>query len=296
VSNHENSIAVRLENGRVRIDVPEIEERPSIIFVETPQGNVTIDEPGKYAINVTNENTQVTVREGTALIEADGESLELPPEARARSPTGLAPEGPLGTERNLVSNADFSRNISEWILNPWIVDLAAQPEGQVRVLETGGEDRLNVTRQGSGQAEVSIRQAVNEDVSELSSLRFLLNFKVLNQSLGVCGVKGSECPLFLRINYVDEGGSSNTWQQGFYAFGEVDASLTPDSCITCAMVQRPHLQIPLQQDYFYEIEDFRDELARQGRLPPRFIESISLVFSGHTFEVEVGDVALLAEE
>jgi len=62
------------------------------------------------------------------------------------------------------------------------------------------------------------------------------------------------------------------------------------------MVQDPHIRAPLQQNYFYEIEDFRDELGRHGRLPPRFIESISLVFSGHTFEVEVGDIAILVEE
>lgn len=296
VSNHENSIVVRLDDGRVRVDLPETEERPSIIFVETPQGEVTIAEPGKYAISVSNEDTQITVREGHAVVEAGGESLALETEARARIPTGSVPVGPLGTERNLVANADFGRETDEWIVNPWIVDLAAQPEGQVRVLENGGETRLNVARQGTGQAEVSIRQAVNQDVSELTSLRFLLNFQVLNQSLGVCGVKGSECPLFLRINYVDEGGASNTWQQGFYAIGEVDPELTPDSCITCAMVQDPHVKTPLQQNYFYEIEDFRDELARHGRLPPRFIESISLVFSGHTFEVEVGDIAILVEE
>ena len=56
------------------------------------------------------------------------------------------------------------------------------------------------------------------------------------------------------------------------------------------------VRVPLMQDYFFEVEDFREELARHGRLPPRFIESVSLIFSGHSFEVEVGDIALLAEE
>lgn len=296
VSNHDNFVSVRLDNGRLRITIPEDQDRPSATVIATPQGDVTIEEPGQYAVLVTNEDTQITVREGKAHIEAEGELLELPSGARARIPTGSAPVGPLGTERNLVSNSDFGNDTNEWIVNPWIVDLAAQPEGQVRVLNTGGESRLNVARQGVGQAEVSLRQVINEDVTGLSSLRFLLNFNVLNQGLGVCGVKGSECPLFLRVNYVDEGGASNTWQQGFYAFGDVDANLTPDSCVTCAMVQGSHIRVPLQQAYFFEIEDFREELARHGRLPPRFIESISLVFSGHTFEVEVGDIALLAEE
>ncbi|NJN55477.1 MAG: hypothetical protein HC804_12420 [Anaerolineae bacterium] len=181
-------------------------------------------------------------------------------------------------------------------MNPWIVDLAAQPEGQVRTLDVGGEPRLSIVRQGVGHAEVSLRQAINQDVSELTSLRLLLTFRVLGETLGVCGVKGSECPLFVRVNYVEEGGGSSTWQQGFYATGEVDPTVTPDICTTCAMVQGPHIRVPMQQDYFFEIADFREELARHGRLPPRYIESITLVFSGHAFEVEVADVALLAEE
>jgi hypothetical protein len=222
--------------------------------------------------------------------------LALQPESRARIPTGGPPEGPLGKERNLIHNGDFAQSREQWILNPWIVERAAQPEGQVRTLDVGGKPRLNITRQGIGHAEVSLRQVINQDVSELSSLRLLLTFRILNETLGVCGVKGSECPLFVRVNYVDEAGASNTWQQGFYATGEVDPNLTPDSCTTCAMVQGPHIRVPLQQDYFFEIADFREELARHGRLPPRLIESISLVFSGHGFEVEVADVALLAEE
>ncbi len=296
LSSNGRTFTVRLENGRIRFTMLEDEERPTTILIISPQGEVTIDQPGQYAIVVTNEDTQITAQAGEAVIAAADEQILLAAGARASIPTGSAPVGPLGTERNLIANGNFSQGTDEWILNPWIVDRAAQPEGQLRSLAVGGEPRLNVARQGVGQTEVSIRQSINEDVSGLSSLRLLLDFRILNHTLGVCGEKGSECPLYVRINYVDEGGASNTWQQGFYAFGEIDAKLTPDSCITCAMVQSPHIRVPMQQAYFFEVADFREELARHGRLPPQFIESISLVFSGHSFEVEVGDIALLAEE
>lgn len=297
-SSQGRELAIRLDSGRIRVDLNQDAERPAMILITTPHGEVSVAEAGQYAVVVTGEEgeTQVTVREGTAQIAAEGETMALSPGTRARIPAGSAPEGPLGTERNLIANGDFIRETAQWIVNPWIVDLAAQPAGAVRTLTVGGAPRLNVTREGIGHAEVSLRQAINQDVSELTSLRLLLTFRVLNETLGVCGVKGSECPLFVRINYVDENGASNTWQQGFYASGEVDANLTPDSCITCAMVQGPHIRVPLGQDYFFEIDDFRQELARHGRVPPRLIESIILVFSGHGFEVEVGDIALLAEE
>jgi hypothetical protein len=296
VSSHDHAITVRMDDGRLRLNLNEDLTRPFSVQLLTPQGEVLITEPGQYAILVTPEDTQVTVQVGQADILAAGEVLSLQPETRGRIPTGSAPVGPLGTERNLIVNGDFSRSREQWILNPWIVDLAAQPEGQVRTLDVGGEPRLNIVRQGVGHAEVSLRQVINQDVSELTSLRLLLTFRILNETLGVCGVKGSECPLFVRINYVDENGGSNTWHQGFYATGEPDPNLTPDICTTCAMVQGPHIRVPMQQDYFFEIADFREELARHGRLPPRSIESITLVFSGHGFEVEVADIALLAEE
>ncbi|MCL4265726.1 MAG: hypothetical protein KJ069_21110 [Anaerolineae bacterium] len=296
VSSHGRTLMARLDKGRVRVNLIGAETRPLAVRLETPQGELVLTEPGQYAVVVTAEDTQVTVQAGRADILAAGRTLVASAGSRARIPTGSPPEGPLGTERNLITNGDFGRSREQWILNPWIVERAAQPEGLVRTLDVGGDPRLNITRQGVGHAEVSLRQVINQDVSELTSLRLLLTFRILSETLGVCGVKGSECPLFVRVNYVDEAGGSSTWQQGFFATGEVDPNLTPDSCTTCAMVQGPHIRVPMQQDYFFEINDFRQELARHGRLPPRFIESVTLVFSGHGFEVEVDDIALLAEE
>ncbi|MCA9954746.1 MAG: hypothetical protein KC434_08505, partial [Anaerolineales bacterium] len=137
--------------------------------------------------------------------------------------------------------------------------------------------------------------SVNQDVAEVESLRLLVTFRILNQSLQVCGVLGSECPLFLRVNYVDGSGFSNTWQHGFYAVGEPIPDVQPDGCAICAMVQDTHERVTLGQEYFYDI-DLAAEIARQGRVPPRFIESVILVSSGHNFEVEVVDVSLLASD
>lgn len=296
LSNRSRQLVVRLDNGRVRFILAEATERPSTILLQTPQGEVVVNEPGEYAIIVNPEDTQVTVQAGMARVSARGRTIALSGGARARISNGEAPEGPLDAERNLIANGDFNLGRGQWILHPWIVDLAAQPEGQVLPVDMGGDSRLNIVRHGVGHAEVLLRQSINQDVGELASLRLLLTFHIVSQSLGLCGVKGSECPLVVRINYVDEEGVSRTWQQGFYAAGNVDPELSPDTCITCPFVQSPHIRVPLAQDYFFEIADFREELARHGRVPARFIESISLVFSGHDFEVEVSDIALLAEE
>ncbi|GJM42097.1 MAG: hypothetical protein DHS20C20_23790 [Ardenticatenaceae bacterium] len=297
VSDKENSLSFRLDNGRIRLTVPDFGERPSQLIIATPQSDITIQMPGQYTIIVNNDETQVTVQSGQVVVTAvDGSNgLTLVENQRAVVPTGASPRGPLETERNLLVNGDFSQELNRWTVFPWSVERADQPAGQVRILDAGDVPRLNIIRGGEGHADVLVRQSVNHDVAEIESLRLLVTFRIINQSLQVCGIAGSECPLFVRVNYVDGSGFSNTWQQGFYAFGDPILDGQPDGCDHCAMVQDTHEHAPLGQEYFYDV-DLGEEIARQGRVPPQFIESIILVSSGHNFEVEVVDVALLAAD
>jgi hypothetical protein len=297
VSDRTHALSLKLDDGRIRLTIPEFGERPSFVTIASPQSDVTIQTPGQYTIIVNNDETQVTVQTGALSVTAvnDGGTLALAENQRAVMPTGSGPVGPLETERNLIINSDFSQELNRWTIFPWNVERADQPAGHVRVLDAGDEPRLNISREGVGHADVQVRQSVNQDVAEVESLRLLVTFRILGQSLEVCGIDGSECPLFLRVNYVDGGGLSNTWQQGFYAVGEPVPDVQPDGCITCAMVQDIHERVPLGQEYFYDV-DLGEEIARQGRIPPRFIESIILVSSGHSFEIEVVDIALLAAD
>lgn len=297
VSDREHSLQLKLDNGRIRLTVPEFGERPSQIVIATPQSDITIGAAGQYTIIVNNEETQATVQTGALTITAveSEASLNLSENERGVVPTGGNPRGPLGTERNLIVNGSFNQELNRWTVFPWNIERADQSAGQVRVLDAGDEPRLNISRQGVGHADVQVRQSVNQDVADVESLRLVLTFRIINQSLEVCGIAGSECPLFIRVNYVDGGGFSNTWQHGFYAVGQPIPGVQPDGCAICAMVQDTHERVPLSQEYFYDV-DLGAEIARQGRIPPRFIESIILVTSGHSFEVEVVDVALLAAD
>ncbi|MEZ4517560.1 MAG: hypothetical protein R3C44_12260 [Chloroflexota bacterium] len=216
------------------------------------------------------------------------------PGQRAEVPTGGSPVGPLDPTRNLIRNGDFGDGLNDWSLFAWQVELEDEPKGTTEVVNEAGNPALRFARQGVGHADVRVTQSINTDVSDLGDLRLLLTLRVVDQSLGVCGVQGSECPLFVVVNYVDESGVSRVWQHGFYANGVVDDNLTPGFCVSCAVVQQAHERVPAGQLYFYEV-DLNDELARQGFLPPRYIESISLVGSGHSFISEVTDVSLIVE-
>jgi len=288
-------VRLNLKNGRVRLDVPETDERGVSLSISTPQGAVDLREPGRYTVEVNNDSTQVTVQErGLAAIVAAGESMTLRPGERAEVPTDSPPQGPLDPARNLVRNGDFSRGLEDWSLFAWQVERPDQPKGTTEVRTDDNDPTLRFAREGIGHADVRVTQSLNQDVSDVDTLRLLATLRVNAQSLGVCGVQGSECPLFVILNYVDETGVSRVWQHGFYAQGTVDDNLTPGACISCAVVQRAHERVPLEQLYFYEV-DLKEELASQGFLPPRIIESLTLVASGHSFDTEVSDVSLIVE-
>jgi len=286
-----------LQSGRVRVVVPEFGDRPLTLHFTTPHASATIEESGQYSLEVSDGGTQVTVLEmGRVLVEGGGQTMTLLPGQRVEVASGAAPVGPLDPARNLISNGDFSTGFQDWVVFAWQVERADQPEGMTEVRPIDGDQTLRFVRDGIGSTEVKISQTINQDVSGHRLLQLQLTLKIVRQSLEVCGTVGSECPLFVRVEYIDEGGINRTWQHGFYAAGIVNDNSTPDACTSCALIQqRPHERVPPNQLHYYEVE-LTEELARQGYLPPRFIQSIILVASGHTFETEISDVAFIVEE
>lgn len=296
ISNEPNRMNIDLQAGRVRLDVPSFTERPVELTLTSPHGGtVNIRDSGRYMLEVNNDSTQVTVQsDGTASVTAQNEMMELGPGQRAEIPENSAPQGPFNPARDLIRNGDFSAAFDNWSLFSWQVELPEQPKGETSIQANGGDPSIQFAREGVGHADVRVTQSINQDVSDYESLRLSSTLRIVNQSLGVCGVQGSECPLFIIVNYIDDSGISRVWQHGFYAQGTVDNNLTPAACISCAVVQRAHERVPLGQLFFYDV-DLRQEIASQGFLPPRVIESVTLVGSGHSFVTEVSDIALIVE-
>lgn len=295
-SDHPHRMNLYLQAGRVRLDIPPFGDRPLEVRVTTPQGGIIeMVEPGRYMLEEGSDTTQVTVQGGgVASVTSQGQTLSLAPGMRAEVSLGSPPTGPFDPARDLIRNGDFSAGLDNWALFAWQVELPDQPKGETTVRPNGGDPVLSFSRQGVGHADVRLSQSVNQDVSDFTSLRLSATLRVVEQSLGVCGVQGSECPLFLIVNYIDDSGVNRVWQHGFFATGTVDDNLTPGACISCAVVQRPHDRVPLGQLYFYDV-DLIQELASQGALLPRLIESLTLVGSGHSFTTEVSDVAMIVE-
>lgn len=294
-SSAEQRMDLRVDNGRILLTFLGTDEDTAEMRVLTPQGTISIRDPGQYSVDVNGDQTQVVVQEGRATAVAVNQSLALNERQRAVIPNEQPPVGPFTPARNLVQNGAFDNGFDGWAQYTWKVELADQPKGRTDIAVVEGEPALRFERGGVGHADARVRQSIDANVSDYESLRLLMTLRIQSQSLGVCGIQGSECPLFVRLEYVDANGVDQVWQHGFFATGEVNDNTTPGACISCAVIQSNHERVPLGQDYFYEV-DLREELARQGALPPSFVKSVSLIASGHSFITDVVDVALVVEE
>ena len=294
VSSAEQILELKLENGRLRLTLPERRGRPFLATIVTPQGRVVIRDPGQYHLEANTQETQVVVQEGRATITAAGETLGLLPDQRAELYPGAVPVGPLAPERNLIQNGDFNDRFDRWQIYQWTLELADQTEGKLEIVPVAGDPALRAIREGLGHADVELLQLINQDVTDFNSLLLEVDFRIVGQTLSVCGIDGSECPLIVRIEYDDVNGNSQVWWQGFYAVGQIDPEETPDSCTTCPSPRFAHYKVTPGQFSFFRT-DLIQSLAQQGFSPPSRINRIIVVTSGHSFEVEILNVALIAE-
>ena len=204
----------------MRFFLPFFEGRPVAVTLTTPHGQADVSDPGRYTVEVSADATQATVQnEGAAVVSAQGESLAVAPGQRVELAAGAPPSGPLDPARDLIRNGDFGQGLDNWASFAWRVELPDQPKGETSVSIDGGSSVLRFAREGVGHADVRVTQSINQDVSGYDSLRVSATLRVLNQSLGVCGVQGSECPLFIIVNYSDDSGVGRVWQHGFFAQG-----------------------------------------------------------------------------
>jgi hypothetical protein len=96
----------------------------------------------------------------------------------------------------------------------------------------------------------------------------------------------------LKIIYVDVGGGTQEWLQGFYYFFDPGIGLT--YCGTCA-VRYTHLLWPNAQWQTYPSDNLLTVFAANGA-PAASIKSVTIYSEGHTYNSLVTDVQLLARE
>lgn len=295
-SDADRRLLIEMESGRLRLFVPADSDRRLVATVETPNGNVFMLQAGQYLVEVMGDETHVSVTAGDAILQAAGESLGLAAGERGIMTVANVPTGPFSTDRNLVANGDFRNELTDWVALPWNQELADQPSGSTTIARVNDEPALRFQRQGTGHIDTSLRQIINQELVGFESLEMSLSMRFVEQSLPVCGSLGTECPLTVRLNYTNQNGQEEAWQQGFYAVGQPSAD-APDFCTVCGppLSLTQHQKVNFGQVVFYESGNLLERMAQEGIRPIR-LNSISLIAAGHSFEFDILNIALVAEQ
>jgi hypothetical protein len=288
VSRLPHEIVLELRAGHVRIHIFDDGNRPTIATVRTPYGSVALVE-GSYEVEVNAARAQVTVHAGQA--EISGLNTLLEPAERAIM-DAEGNNGPQPAAPNLVTDGDFVSPL-EGIWSAYNkIDDPSEPAGEVQTATVEAIPAVIISRQGQGHAETGITQELNADVSSLRTLQLHLLLRVEEQDVPVCGSLGSECPVMVRIDYVDANGADQEWTQGFYWLPDPNM-VNPTACSTCS-THNEHHQVPLDTWYAYLSPNLILQLS-QGGQPPRLIKSIAIYASGHTYRATVAEVELIGQ-
>ncbi|MFP4394892.1 MAG: hypothetical protein ACLFTI_06470 [Anaerolineales bacterium] len=269
--------------------------RPAELRVHTPYGVIDMEE-GNYVLSVEPNQTNFSVRAGSARIP-DPETEEIFVLTNLQRTT-LTAEGlteiTIG-ERDLLQtrNGSFEAPLEGYWTPYNLVGVAGEEEGDVRRVQVG-DDRYIVifTRAGQNFAETGITQQINQDIHEARSLRVRARIRIDAQTVGVCGSLGTECPVMVRITFIDQGsGAAREWLQGFYAVPGPDKPV----CQSCEW-QAEHIRVAqLGSWYDYESPDLLPLLKSRG-INPAAVDTVRIYASGHTYSAAIDEVEILVEE
>ena len=288
--------------GQIEVWISRGLDRPIRIEVEAPMGTTYIGEQGNYLIDSTPASLRVAARDGSAtLVSKDGVVQHL-----ARATQGEVTQGSTVIEvgaapLDLLPNSTFGQNQvwpEEWVCahtpDPGFPNA---PSGTYEFLTIDGRSTIHIKRlhPNPGPAKTGCIQVFGGedsdqglDVRGYDSLQLRVTMRVDHQSLSACGIAGSECPVMLRMSYIDQNGNPRVWYHGFYARYSPDSGgrRTCDSCL------EPHEQINEGAWYTYESGNLFTDWPEDLR--PGIIKEVEFYASGHEYETFLNEVSLVA--
>lgn len=287
------TVALSMAAGRAELRLLEVDSHETGLTLTTPHATVQVTEPGHYLVDTTEERTRVTVRRGTAYVTAPTSNalVEVPADHSTTVDHTSDLPGIAAAEERLVSNGDFSRPFAE---NWTFYDDSVLPSGAAVNTRFDGQESLTLDRSQEhspgltlDHGETGLRQDVDRDVRGYTYLELRGSFYVEEQSLSTCGQEGSECPMMIRMRYIDVQGIEREYIQGFYAYHDpaLDYPLTCDSC------RGEHERIMLESWYTFRSGNLFTVLPPEQQ--PAIIQQIRFYASGHAYKVNVSEMELL---
>jgi hypothetical protein len=270
-------------------------DRPAECHILTPQTHITISEGGQYLLDSAGQAMRIIIESGQALITdlLTNQSTTLTDDQCISVESASGSMTPCNAGISLLGDTDVTRDYT----NGWVLTNDQEPYGLVQNASFDGRPVLVIDRsQGHwagltlGHGETRLTQTLDVEVSTYSYLELRATFYVDEQSLSTCGIAGSECPMMLRLVYLDPQGQEQVFIHGFYATHDPSTSY-PMACATC---RTEHERINLRSWYTYESGNLMTLLPPEQR--PTRIREISFYASGHAYKVFVSGIDLIASE
>lgn len=263
--------------------------------LSSPQALIRSSGPGLYAIEVSEQDTQVVTHAGLAVV--GGQEVERPVTLRRGEritvEAGRGTTGPRTRVQNLLTNSMFTEPLDD----SWAFYNDREPPGTAYRIVFDGRPTVAIDRSQENWPEVSLGhgetglvQFLELDVSQHDYLEMRATLNVTEQSLSTCGVAGSECPMMVHMVYVDASGVERVYIHGFYANHDPGLGY-PSACATC---RTEHERITPNTWYTFASGNLMTLLPNGQQ--PIYIHQVSFYASGHAYKVYVSEISLLAAE
>lgn len=280
--------------GRSEVSILQSDQQSTRFEVIAPQAVITMAQNGLYTIETTDQRTWVTAHSGEAIVtdRDTGARTMLSDSNRVMVDASDNQLEPVPDEKPLVANSDFNQDYQPDWQSYSIGDLAGTIanvtfDGRSAVVIDRAQD--NWPGQVLDHGEIGLAQLVDANVNDYDSIEVRLTLFVDEQSLPLCGILGSECPLMIRITFIDISGTERVYIQGFYAQPDNNMGWR----VLCDTCRSEHERINLRSWYTFS-KNLLVLLPPEQR--PTHIEEMRLYASGHAFKVYVAEMSLLGTQ
>ncbi|MBK8134458.1 MAG: hypothetical protein IPK52_01255 [Chloroflexi bacterium] len=269
------------------------------------RARVRLTDPGWYSIDMSSDSITVYSHGGTALIYGTDKSVGYSVTSNSGSVYSIADDDlrAVSPSVNLLVNSEFydvlpqSERLETVAPLNWACSHTPNPPRDVFTVDhQDGRNVLRMTRgdgaTSNGETTCTQGLAIGEtwqDISEYDSLSIRASMYLNFQSLAVCGFEGSECPLMLRLDYINADGVKGELLYGFYA---VPGPADPYD-LTCPSCRQPHIRLQEKTWYSFESGNLLAGFPSDSR--PVAISRLRFYASGHEYDVRVSRIALIAQ-
>lgn len=283
LSSDPDRLVLEVRGGRMRINTADLQPRGLYTEVRTPHATAYLGD-GSYSVEVNNDQTQISTRQGEASVEASGRQATVAEGQRTVITVGQAPSEPVPSPENLIANGNFEDPVGPptWLVSRYPEDPSS---GDVEITNADGRNAARFRRinQPPTHTEVGITQVLDRSVQDFEELVLQLDVLLRWQSLPGAGEQSSEFPLMLWLDYIDVYGNHQFWTHGFYYRDPSEQWV-----VTGGEKIQPNVWFPFESGNLFE------RLTMEGRPPPATINWIKIYASGHNYDSQVSEVRLIA--